>query len=597
MSFRSLSKDITGNLITSQNIGYSSDLDLGIMMIISAEEDASTSIRKAVSIDDSCGIGHILLALQYVRVRDLSHRTEDFVQCLSRLETLAKKGKLTYRETYFTAAVIAWAQGHLHRAAALFESSIMKTENDALALRLAQECYLAAGDVKNTLLCVTRTLQVYNDTHYLHGHYQAMLARGFLENNRFIDSEEVGNRAVSMTRGRDVFALETLLSTYQLAGRSSEVASLLDEYQSKHEGSKQDQLLFHQGLAMIQRGNYSGARGVLRDLVEEIGPTARRSPESVSLASILVWHLYLNMSQPISEELTTAVACLWIPFIQDSSNIYAKTGIWHDICAAMALGLAAYRRRDRDTDRVSVSSEEQSKTDGQVLGDDKAKEREREKEKVSEAESGWGTWMPSFGDGSSRSSVTTHPQEFVEPSDLLHTHMQRVKTRSESTTADYAADIQYDQICPSFRDINPSFRLSGQQQSTDFLRTSPEETRDKFHLSFEVCKALQDLLEGSPSRGGETLLISRDKYHYFGGGILQTDVLPQTLIECLIRSNQLEESRMLLSERTGITPNEAQSWRRLSHVFSRLGHTEAAESAEYTAWQLGIGQGGFGGPK
>ena len=49
--------------------------------------------------------------------------------------------------------------------------------------------------------------------------------------------------------------------------------------------------------------------------------------------------------------------------------------------------------------------------------------------------------------------------------------------------------------------------------------------------------------------------------------------------------------------RTSLNPHDAQAWRRLSSVFGHLDELEKAEVAHYTSWQLGIGQGGFGGPK
>ena len=79
-------------------------------------------------------------------------------------------------------------------------------------------------------------------------------------------------------------------------------------------------------------------------------------------------------------------------------------------------------------------------------------------------------------------------------------------------------------------------------------------------------------------------------YNYYfltGCSILQRDILEQTTIECLIRSKQFHEARQLLSERVVSAPNDAQSWRRLSMILRELNLKEAAESADYTAWQLG----------
>ncbi len=47
--------------------------------------------------------------------------------------------------------------------------------------------------------------------------------------------------------------------------------------------------------------------------------------------------------------------------------------------------------------------------------------------------------------------------------------------------------------------------------------------------------------------------------------------------------------------RTILVPNDGQTWRRLAITHELFGEKKQAEEANYTAWQLGIGQGGFGG--
>ena len=93
------------------------------------------------------------------------------------------------------------------------------------------------------------------------------------------------------------------------------------------------------------------------------------------------------------------------------------------------------------------------------------------------------------------------------------------------------------------------------------------------------------------SRGQEQRLIGK-----LGGTAVQRDVIEQTIIEALLRSGRLQEAQLALCERTTLVPNDAQSWRRLASVFGRNGLHFQAKTAHYTAWQLGIGQGGFGGP-
>jgi hypothetical protein len=49
--------------------------------------------------------------------------------------------------------------------------------------------------------------------------------------------------------------------------------------------------------------------------------------------------------------------------------------------------------------------------------------------------------------------------------------------------------------------------------------------------------------------------------------------------------------------RSVLTPQDAQCWRRLATIYGQIGQEALAKQAHYTAWQLGIGQGGFGGPR
>ena len=44
-----------------------------------------------------------------------------------------------------------------------------------------------------------------------------------------------------------------------------------------------------------------------------------------------------------------------------------------------------------------------------------------------------------------------------------------------------------------------------------------------------------------------------------------------------------------------LVPNDGQTWKRLAMIHRARGQEKLAEEAQYTAWQLGIGQGGFGG--
>ena len=67
-------------------------------------------------------------------------------------------------------------------------------------------------------------------------------------------------------------------------------------------------------------------------------------------------------------------------------------------------------------------------------------------------------------------------------------------------------------------------------------------------------------------------------------------------MRCIVLPAHFEEAKKLCCERIVLRPNDAQTWRRLSALFGMSGQLDLAHHAHHTAWQLGIGQGGFGGP-
>jgi hypothetical protein len=120
---------------------------------------------------------------------------------------------------------------------------------------------MLAGDSVNVLGCVARSLHLFDERHKFYGHILGLQATGLMEVGRLAEADEIAGRAVVQTQGRDAFALQTLLSTYQLLGRSAEVVVEFASHQGLHSDNTIgfQLLLFNKGTAMVNRGNYSGA--------------------------------------------------------------------------------------------------------------------------------------------------------------------------------------------------------------------------------------------------------------------------------------------------------------------------------------------------
>jgi hypothetical protein len=61
----------------------------------------------------------------------------------------------------------------------------------------------------------------------------------------------------------------------------------------------------------------------------------------------------------------------------------------------------------------------------------------------------------------------------------------------------------------------------------------------------------------------------------------------------LIRSGHLNEARKLLCDRTAEQSNDSEAWARLERVYRAQNLHKAAQTAQYTAYQLGFKQGSF----
>ena len=123
---------------------------------------------------------------------------------------------------------------------------------------------------------------------------QLIIYYRYLENSRFIEAEEIGNRAVEKTRGRDAWALHTLANTFNMTGRSSEAQGIIDKYQDKHEGNGLLLLLCNKALSLVQKGNYSLATRTVEQMLDIIKLARKKNIISVSNASLILWQIGLN---------------------------------------------------------------------------------------------------------------------------------------------------------------------------------------------------------------------------------------------------------------------------------------------------------------
>ena len=72
-------------------------------------------------------------------------------------------GSMTRREILLGASAAQYMQGEFSKAAKLIETSLIEHPQDALSLRLAQNCYLATGDSYSALRCLARSMHTFDE--------------------------------------------------------------------------------------------------------------------------------------------------------------------------------------------------------------------------------------------------------------------------------------------------------------------------------------------------------------------------------------------------------------------------------------------------
>lgn len=582
-------RDITGSKLSHASRDGLTMIDEAIMNMITFEDDPLPQIRECLRLDPDCALAHALRVLELCRsptVRDEGVNDEEITLSLKNLERNFLH--LNERERFLGAAGLQWFAGNFSNAAALLESAIMVNPGDAISLRLAQDCYMQAGDTKNVLSCVTRCLQTLDDGHFLHGHLMGMMSTGYVENNCLAEAEETAARAVARTKGRDICALHAYLNTLQLAGRSSELLSVLEKHEAKFDGATGLLLLFfNKGCAFVQRGNYRGAARVYDSMLEFLSEADAPPVSGLTHASLLLWYITLYSSSG-----DRALYDRWrspdLFHLWQGVDMH-RGGQMTAVAMAVALSFGGMHREQwdqltkRDEDEREQTSMKDKKEPTEGGGMDgilswltKQQVSSTENADIEEVQE---------GGGDSAEADTSSRGEALE-------QLLRVLRAPSTSAVDTLSDFEM------LAKTQPSFALETRAPELIAATASTSERDWLVTSSVEpVVAALAAQAKLDHVQAAKQLNSVHPVRTRLGGSATQRDLLAHALIFAFLRTDRVVEARFLLCERAALSPNEAQSWRKLAMVFDKMGERDLAEVAHYTAWQLGIGQGGFGGPR
>nr|WP_286260286.1 tetratricopeptide repeat protein [Streptomyces graminofaciens] len=105
-------------------------------------------------------------------------------------------------------------------------------------------------------------------------------------------------------------------------------------------------------------------------------------------------------------------------------------------------------------------------------------------------------------------------------------------------------------------------------------------------VGLPVCEALLAYAQGDHTTVVDLLWPIRREVHTFGGSHAQRDAVQRTLLESTLRAPRPDLTRLLLGERTGLSPHSPYNWLAHSRLADTLGQAGRAAASRATAAEL-----------
>ena len=405
---------------------------------------------------------------------------------------------------------------------------------------------------------------------------------------RYDEAIDICLRAITRSNGLDILASKTLLTCYLLNGSSTEVINFIEKSGGLdlHKGRSLDWLYFLKAISLTQRGNNRGAVNVLWDLLESVRDASREENDltrasgkkgeivvsklvenvpSLCLCVLLLWQVSLHCMTAIMRMrwLELYELILMLPVDAEGSAVDPIV----DICKTMVLSIQTSPNFLKDRLAIGVDPAVQQSAIWNFISKSFAK-------KDAQAP------VPTAANSEDMEASELDPND--EKMVALQDHFSMLRNRFNSVD-------KSEELFPSLSRVYPAEflnRVDGPDISVG----------DRQSTVVQICEGIRAFVAGDSETAA---LLLNSTYHLqrqLGLSQLQRYLIDQTLTEAYLRSNQLLKAQQLLAERTCLAPNDAQAWVRLGVVFLGLDDHANAAKAKYNAWQLGIGQGGFGGP-
>jgi tetratricopeptide (TPR) repeat protein len=584
--------DITNNFVGKVSNEQLIQLDKAIDHMITLQQNPQESLMQLSEEAPECHIAKTFLAFNSF---SCGHDNADVATILQTLDSEASNGSLTERELFSAAALANWYVGNYSKAGKLLESWSLFNPNDIMSTRLAMDSYYRAGELKNVLGCVDRVSQYFDQRHPMYGNFLGLLAEGYAESSKWVLADSTAERALQVTHSRDGNVVRASCRAFIARGLSSEIKEVCSRHlESQEEGGVSYEMMHnYKSLAGNQCASYIGAVNVYKRQIREYvaNPSKVTIPALID-ATIMLWDVHLNICDQ-------TVVGYWKN--GDLVRLWDSVGRTADptacICKTLALAM-----HSTEFEFIESSYEDEVPM---------LKNEEEAGMEVSAAS--WVRWLrgaPEIPAGQPRDymdstifrGVASDAISYDEDEDdidsglLLNQHLAILAdyVKEDRPTSMYLNNGKERMVStPHLLSIEPSFKLNLNAYS------APPNQSECQHITstvtIPICEALLAFTKGEYMECFHKLDVQVNAFSRLP--LMTRRLLELTHLEAAMRSGNefATEAHMLCSERVAKYPNEAQAWKRLAVVHAREGNDNEAKQAKYTAWQHGIGQGGFRG--
>ncbi len=222
-----MAHDQSGLPLTCDSDSIAALFDDTVTAYLSFSNDTGQHVKTLLTAEPAMPMGNCLMGYFYqlMGTRALTSRAQ------RALKTAQAYAGTTPREQLHMAALQAWLGNDLKGAAACWESILVASPRDILAVKLAHFMHFYLGDSRNIRDSIARVLPAWSEEDADYGFILAMYAFGLEETGNYSKAEEFGRQAVQINSG-DIWGVHAVAHVLEMQDRCDEGIDWINSLES-----------------------------------------------------------------------------------------------------------------------------------------------------------------------------------------------------------------------------------------------------------------------------------------------------------------------------------------------------------------------------